>query len=141
MSPTEIIERLRLEPLEGEGGLWSPIYRDDESNAIYFMMIAPDFSAWHRINEPELWIHIDGEPIILSTIEEGKVKIIELDRSVGSISYRVPAGIWMAARPKSDWSLAICALTPPFSGMELARREQLEAAFPEISELPGLFHE
>jgi len=135
----ELISQLKLEPLAGEGGLWAPIYRDSESNAIYFMMVAPDFSAWHRIAEPELWIHLRGEQIELFTIESN-----ELLRTVlgggGEISYRVPANTWMAARPLGSWSLAACALTPPFSGMELANAVEFKATFAQLRELPDLFH-
>lgn len=141
MNSAELIEQLDLKVLEGEGGLWAPLYRDESSNAIFFMMIAPDFSAWHRIPEPELWIHIDGEPIELFTIESGQLITRLLDRSRGKFSHRVPAGTWMAARPTRDWSLAICALTPPFSGMELANRERLKAQYPALKEIPELFHD
>jgi predicted cupin superfamily sugar epimerase len=141
MSIDQLISRLNLEPLAGEGGMWAPIYRDEASNAIYFAMIAPDFSAWHRLAEPELWIHVDGSPIDLYTIEDGVMKRVQLDRERANFSYRVPAGSWMAAKPSADWSLAICSLTPAFTGMELAGRRQLNELFPNISDIPGLFHE
>lgn len=138
MEITSLIESLQLKPLPGEGGLWAPIYRDGSSNAIYFAMIAPDFSAWHRIPEPELWIHIAGSPIELFTIESGQLRRNLLDREAGVFAYRVEPQTWMAARPAGSWSLVICALTPPFSKMEL-----LEQSNPIVRnlDLPGLFHE
>lgn len=141
MNRDQLFASLGLAELEGEGGLWAPLYRDQSSNAIYYAMIAPDFSAWHRLNEPELWIHIDGEPIELFSIEAGALTARTLNRTTGEFAYRVPAGTWMAARPMADWSLAICALTPPFSGMELATKLQLCSEFPALQELPELFHE
>lgn len=140
MSAPELIRSLGLIPLPGEGGLWREIYREDDSNAIYFAMISPDFSAWHRIAEPELWIHIAGGPTDLHVIESGNLKTIRLDRATGDFTYRVPPRTWMAAAPAKDWSLQICALTPAFSGMELAKRELLQREFPNL-DLPGLFHE
>lgn len=140
MKPSDAINALGLMPLPGEGGLWKEIYRQSDSNAIYFAMVSPDFSAWHRISEPELWIHIDGGPTELHTIESGELKTIQLDRSTGNFAYRVPPQTWMAAAPVSDWSLQICALTPAFSGMELATRAGLQSEFPNL-DLPGLFHE
>lgn len=136
----ELIKSLNLQPLAGEGGLWSPIYRDNESNAIYYMMIAPDFSAWHRIDESELWVHVAGEPVNLYTIEAGELKLNRLDKDSGNFTYRVKPKTWMAATPVSNWSLIVCALTPPFSKMELANRSSLVADFPDLT-IPELFHE
>lgn len=141
MNQVELFAALGLAPLAGEGGMWAPLYRDQSSNAIYYAMVAPDFSAWHRLNEPELWIHIDGGPIELHTIDAGALQTRILNRSSGEFAHRVTAGTWMAARPIEDWSLAICALTPPFSGMELATKAQLKSEFAAIKELPELFHE
>ena len=132
-----LIKKLGLTPLAGEGGMWAPIYRDDASNAIYFAMVAPDFSAWHRIPEPELWVHVAGSPVELFTIENSLLSRRFLDRESADFTYRVPPQTWMAARPTGEWSLAICALTPPFSNMEL-----LDKSHPMVKELdmPGLFH-
>ncbi|NDC51575.1 MAG: hypothetical protein EBZ66_00215 [Actinobacteria bacterium] len=140
MEAQTLISQLKLEPLAGEGGLWSPIYRDRESNAIYFMMVAPDFSAWHRLKEQELWVHLRGEAIELFTIESNQLKRTVLGDG-GALSYRVPADTWMAARPLGHWALALCALTPPFSGMELAERSTLRETFAKTIELPDLFHD
>jgi len=132
-----LIEKLGLTPLAGEGGMWAPIYRDDSSNAIYFAMAAPDFSAWHRIPEPELWVHIAGSPVELFTVEDGALSRNILDRDSADFSHRVPPQTWMASRPIGEWSLVICTLTPPFSKMEL-----LDKSDPIVKELdmPGLFH-
>lgn len=135
-----LIHSLSLQPLAGEGGLWAPIYRDESSNAIYFAMKSPDFSAWHRIPEPELWIHIAGSPTELFTIESARLHRTILDHNSTTATYRVPPNTWMAARPIRDWSLQVCALTPAFSAMTLASRAELQSAFPEINELPDLFH-
>ena len=140
MNAEELINALSLTPLEGEGGLWAPIHRDESSNSIYFMMIAPDFSAWHRIKEPELWVHLAGDSIELFTIEAGSLQRRILDGRSGAYTHRVPENTWMAARPVSNWALALCALTPPFSGMELATKARLLSEHPGVSELPELFH-
>jgi predicted cupin superfamily sugar epimerase len=138
-SPEDLISIFDLQPLPGEGGLWSPIFRNKDGNAIHFMMISPDFSAWHRLTEPELWVHIAGAPIDLFTIENNRLIQTLLAKDGPINSFRVPPNIWMAARPKGGWSLAICALTPPFSGMELGNRKQLSEEFPNL-EIPELFH-
>lgn len=137
MAIPSVLEKLELTPLAGEGGLWAPIYRDGTSNAIYFAMVAPDFSAWHRIPEPEFWIHVAGSPVELFTVEGGALTRNVLNGESADFTYRVPAQTWMAARPIGEWSLVICTLTPPFSKMEL-----LDKSDPMVKELdmPGLFH-
>ena len=141
MQPDDLVAALGLHPLPGEGGLWAPIYRDDSSNAIYFLLKSPDFSAWHKIPEPELWVHINGSPTELFTIESGALKRILLAHDSSQATYRVPPNTWMSARSTGAWSLQVCALTPPFSAMELADRNELQRAFPTIREMPDLFHD
>lgn len=140
MDKDSLIAALSLQPLAGEGGLWSPIYRDNQSNAINYMMVNPDFSAWHILEESELWIHVAGAPVNLYTIESAKLITTQLSREVGTFSYRVKPRTWMAAAPVGEWSLIICALTPPFSQMKLGKLAQLREEFPGL-QIPELFHE
>jgi predicted cupin superfamily sugar epimerase len=141
MDRDELIERLNLKPLEGEGGLWSEIYRDENGSAIYFMVISPDFSAWHRLTQPELWIHIAGDPIEIFTLNDGFLSQNIVGNSSHQMHFRVPPNTWMAARSANSWSLVVCSLAPAFSGMELASRNQLLTAHPYVTNLPNLFHE
>ena len=141
MLKDELVAKLNLQPLDGEGGLYSTIYRDDSSNAIYFMIVKPDFSAWHRLPQAELWLHLSGDPLLLHTIENREVitRCLESDGDVRD--YRVPKDTWMAAETTGSFSLVACFLTPAFSNMELARKDNLLTQFPNISNLPELFHE
>ncbi|MBM3656273.1 MAG: cupin domain-containing protein [Actinobacteria bacterium] len=141
MDKDELIARLDLQPLEGEGGLYSRIYRDELSNAIYFMVISPDFSAWHRLPQAELWLHLSGDPLLLHTIEKGHLMTHRLEREGNTRHYRVPANTWMAAESSRSYSLVSCFLAPAFSTMELASRDELVSQYPDISDLPELFHE
>jgi predicted cupin superfamily sugar epimerase len=136
----DLIKRLNLVPLAGEGGFFSEIYRDDSSNAIYFLIISPDFSAWHRIPQPEMWLHLSGDPLELYTIENDSLQLNILGHDVGNLHYRVSAQTWMAARSTGNFSLMSCSLTPAFTGMELATRDSLFREFPKISDIPELFH-
>lgn len=141
MDKQELIERLNLHPLEGEGGLYSEIYRDGSSNAIYFLLISPDFSAWHRLPQAELWLHLAGDPLELHTIEDGVLKSNQLSNLSQVMHYRVPEHTWMAAKSAGTYSLMSCHLTPAFSKMELARRDELISQYPSITTLPELFHQ
>lgn len=127
-SVEELIDALSLQPLEGEGGMWAPIFNNGNSSAIYFLMQSPDFSAWHRIPEQEMWIHVAGSPTALYTFEprEGVQRSL-LDNSSMSFQEVVPANRWMAAKAEGSWSLVICCLTPAFTAMELASRSEVES--------------
>jgi uncharacterized protein len=144
--PEQIIKELRLIPLEGEGGLWAPIFRSEGASAIYFMMRDPDFSAWHRIPESETWIHLAGSPSLLYTFEKdpdqadpGGLTSRTLDNRAGNYLYTVKPLTWMAAKPLGEWSLLVCTLAPAFTTMELASKEDVKrwaSIYPEeIGEL------
>ena len=141
MNQDELIAKLDLQPLEGEGGLYSTIYRDEFSNAIYFLIVSPDFSAWHRLPQAELWLHLSGDPLLLHTIENGQLVSTRLEREGKSPHYQVPANTWMAAETLGSYSLVSCFLAPAFSTMELIGRDELISQFPNIANLPELFHE
>jgi len=141
MNKDELIARFDLQPLEGEGGLYSTIYRDELSNAIYFMVVSPDFSAWHRLPQAELWLHLSGDPLLLHSIENGQLVSNRLEQEGQSPHYQVPANTWMAAETLGSFSLVSCFLAPAFSNMELIGRDELLSQFPNIANLPELFHE
>ena len=141
MNKDELIEKLDLQPLEGEGGLYSTIYRDELSNAIYFMVVSPDFSAWHRLPQAELWLHLSGDPLLLHSLENGQLVSHRLEQDGQHFAYQVPANTWMAAESLGSYSLVSCFLAPAFSTMELAGRDELISQFPNIANLPELFHE
>lgn len=126
-SAQSFINRFNLKPLEGEGGLWAPLFRADGSSAIYFMMMHPDFSAWHRIPESELWVHVAGSPTILYTLDQSgpkpHVEKRRLSATSDHLHFTVPASTWMAAKPEGDWSMVLCSLIPAFSTMELATKD------------------
>ncbi len=142
---TEVIQALNLKPLEGEGGMWAPIFNNGAASAIYFLMAAPDFSAWHRIPEQEMWIHVAGAPTALYTIDaSGQAMKTILESAAGSHQSIVNPMQWMAAKSLGEWSLVICTLTPAFTAMELARRSDAEAwsADTELKkEIGELFHD
>ena len=144
-SADDVIEALALQPLAGEGGMWGPIFNNGAASAIYFLMAEPDFSAWHRIPEQEMWIHVAGSPTALYTVDEsGKAMKMILDNSSGSYQAIVRPQQWMAAKPLGAWSLVICSLTPAFTAMELAERTSLISWHADNSlreEIGALFHD
>ena len=71
MNADDVIELLGLEPLEDEGGMLVPTWRDEHSSAIYYLMRPGDFSALHRLSGAELWHHYAGAPVEMLLLEPG----------------------------------------------------------------------
>ena len=139
LSAEEVIERFALLPLEGEGGFFSLVQRDEHGNAIYFLMTPGQFSAWHRLKERETWVLIGGSPLALH-IKEESYERVDLSRT-GELSASVAPGEWMAAETLGEWSLVLCFLAPPFSEMELAPGHLVDAWIKDFAQLPRLVHE
>ncbi|HVP38614.1 MAG TPA: cupin domain-containing protein [Candidatus Saccharimonadales bacterium] len=155
------IERLRLER-HPEGGWFRETYRSPErleepgapgtgggpralASAIYFLLDGADFSAFHRLRSDELWHFHAGSAVLLVAIDEaGRLRSFTLgcDAERGETpQVRIKAGWWYAARledPES-YALAGCTVSPgfEFADWELARREELEAQFPQHARVIG----
>lgn len=144
-----IIKRLELEP-HPEGGYFRETYRSageidasglgsgfsgkrNYSTCIYFLLTSDSFSAFHRINQDEIWHFYDGSPIRLHTISEsGEHKTFVIGRNIhlGEVlQLIVPAGDWFAAEvmDNDSFSLVGCTVSPGFSfeDFELPEREAL----------------
>ncbi len=155
----EIIKKLDLEP-HPEGGYFKETYRSHgkiDKNAlpkeynsernyatcIYFLLTSDTFSAFHKINQDEIWHFYDGSPIELHLLSEdgdhSKV-IIGRDFSNGQIpQYVVPGGYWFAAKviDKGDYALVGCSVSPGFDFKDfvLPNRAELHAKFPQHQQL------
>jgi predicted cupin superfamily sugar epimerase len=131
-----IIESLGLAP-HPEGGFYRETYRGS-STAIYFLLPAGDFSAFHRLRTSvEIWHHYAGDPIELDTIDPDgthRVTILGPDLERGERPQAiVPAGTLQAAAVRGErFALCGCTVTPAFefADFEMPTRAELLAAFP-----------
>lgn len=155
MTKAEIISKLKLEK-HPEGGYFKETYRSaltaesallpsyfegsrQFSTCIYFMLTSDSFSAFHRVQQDEIWHFYTGQTILLHMISENgdysKVKIgNRLDQ--GEIpQFVVPAKIWFAAEiiASEGFALVGCTVSPgfDFKDFELANRKDLMKKFPE----------
>lgn len=136
LSAEQVRSRLGLEFLEGEGVWIRLLWRNDSGNAIYGFLTPDDFSALHRLNEDELWVHVAGAPIdMLQLHPDGRVEEVRLGRGEGDVLHAlVPAGAWQGSSTAGEWALVVCALAPPFSGFELADDATDLSAWPSAAE-------
>lgn len=131
---------LGLEPLADEGGLFRRTFADAHSSAIYYLLIAPDFSAMHRLDATETYHWYAGSPLRLLLLhgdEGGGDRVDEPtlgpDLAAGERpQVVVPAGTWQGSAPAGAWSLVGTTVAPPFewSGFGLGVRADLLARWP-----------
>ena len=150
----DIIEHLKLQP-HPEGGFFRETYRSEEvisedslndkykgtrncSTCIYFLLTSDNFSAFHRINQDEVWHFYDGAPILLHVISESGAYTkhhIGIDILNGEVpQYIVKGGNWFAAEvlEPDAFCLIGCTVAPGFSfdDFELADQKNLISQFP-----------
>jgi predicted cupin superfamily sugar epimerase len=132
-----------LQPLPDEGGLYRRTFADAHSSAIYYLLLAPDFSALHRLRATETYHWYAGSPLRLlllrggggDTDTDGQVEEPTLgpDLDAGERPQTVvPAGTWQGSTPVGSWSLVGTTMAPPFawSGFELGARAELIDRWP-----------
>jgi len=109
------------------------------STAIYFLLQGHDFSAFHRIQQDEVWHFYDGGPLtVVSIAPDGALRSVNLGRDVAAgevLQAVVPAGFVFGARPTDPrtFSLVGCTVAPgfDFADFEIPSREELIERFPQ----------
>ncbi len=155
LTKQDLIEQLHLEK-HPEGGYYKETYRSkitlkkeslpsefgsvrSISTCIYFMLTSDEFSAFHKVNQDEIWHFYLGSSILLHMIspdsEYSKIKI-GTNFSNGEIpQFVVPAQYWFAAEVIQPESFALvgCTVAPgfDFEDFELAKRKELQQKFPK----------
>ena len=121
-------------------------YRRAASTAIYFLLRAGDFSAFHAVSSDEVWHHYLGSSLELHTIDgAGQHQRIELgpDLMAGERpQWVVLAGVLQAARVIGDgFALVGCTVAPgfDFADFSMPPRADLSARFPSLRDVIEAF--
>ncbi|GJM27706.1 MAG: hypothetical protein DHS20C17_03410 [Cyclobacteriaceae bacterium] len=155
----DLISRLNLEP-HPEGGFFRETYRSEGeipqesladsysgnrnySTCIYFLLTSDNFSAFHKINQDEIWHFYDGTHLRLHIISNNGAyssHLIGIDMRNGQTpQFVVKGGSWFAAEVENEnsHSLIGCTVSPGFSfeDFKLASRNELLNTFPEYKEV------
>ena len=125
-----LIRRLELTP-HPEGGYYREVFRssrrvraDDSTveraaiTTIYFLLVAGQYSRWHRITSDEVWHYYEGEPLELIWLDVSRTVVQR--RRLGPATddcqpvHLVPGACWQAARPLGEYTLVGCSVAPGF---------------------------
>ena len=159
MNSSDYVKALALAP-HPEGGYYRETYRSRElipqaalpgyfngarnySTAIYFLLEAGDFSAFHRIKSDECWHFYAGGALVIHVIkEDGNYYSVTLGNNLHERQHLqcvVPANHWFASEPAAGttFSLVGCTVSPgfDFNDFEMAEAAVLCNQFPAHSSL------
>ena len=138
------IEHLQLLP-HPEGGFYRETCRAEGTTgdrnyatAIYFLLTAGNFSAFHRIKSDEVWHFYAGSGLIVAEIAtSGELISTRLGANVrdGEVfQYTVKAGHWFGSYipDKEGFALVGCTVAPGFDfrDFEMAKRHELLETYP-----------
>ena len=135
----QIIDELGMKPLPDEGAYYVEGPRTQELSSVLVLLTAgPEgFSAMHRLTVDEGWQWLDGAPVALLRLREGR------KRNHGSLSLLgrrrrqvlVKRGVWQGAATMGDWSLVSCWCSPAYrpQHFSLGQRAPLTETFPEYA--------
>lgn len=135
---TQVVELLGLEPLPEEGGLYRETFRDANGTAIYYLLVAPEFSAMHRLPGPEVFHHYAGAAarMLLLHPDGGVDEPVLGDDLVAGQRPQVvvPGETWQGCETLGEWSLLGATMAPGF------REEDFEigAAGPLVQGWPAV---
>ncbi|TCP46312.1 hypothetical protein EV191_114109 [Tamaricihabitans halophyticus] len=136
MTPEDIIRTLDLAELPIEGGLYTQSWRDDQVSAIYYLLVAPDFSALHRLDRIEIFTYHAGSPARMLLLHpDGSVQrpVLGPDVAAGQRpQVVVPAGVWQTAITTGEWSFLGTVVVPPYYDecVEFGDADELAASYP-----------
>ncbi len=159
MTSNDIIQKFNLQK-HPEGGYFKETYRSvgyienknlssefigdrNYATGIYFLLTSDSFSAFHKINQDEMWHFYLGTTLKLHMISpEGNYSYILIGNDILNNEvpqFVVPAQYWFAAEVVKNNSFAFtgCTVAPgfDFNDFVLPKREELIKLFPQHSEI------
>lgn len=141
------INKLKLTP-HPEGGYYRRIYQSPHpintkngerhsATAIHYLLEGHDFSAWHRIQQDELWFYQQGCDLLIRSIDTQGTLLETILGASHDLTTCVPANTWFCSEPISknntDYCLVSCVVTPgfDFADFEMGNKEELVNLYPQ----------
>lgn len=126
MKKEEIIEKLGLTPLVGEGGFAKEMYRSKKRlegrsacGTIYYMLTNRSCSTMHKLNDDETWYYHGGQPLKMLLIYEdhSEIKKLGMDLPNGERpQITIEAGVWQGCLMDRDgeYTLVSTSMAPAY---------------------------
>lgn len=145
-----IIDKLQLEPLEREGGMFRSTYRSPHmigekhaGNAIYYLLAGKAFSHLHRLPTDEMYHFYLGDPVeLLELFPDGTSRKVILGPDLlngQEVQVVVRAGSWHGSKLVDGGRFALMGtnMSPGFGpgDYEHAQAEELLALYPDQAEM------
>ena len=148
------IEKLNLRE-HPEGGFFTEVYRSKRyvhlpeydgprsvCTAIYYLLVADQFSFFHRIKSDEIWHYYAGSSLLLHIIEEKENETRLMNIRLGSnfdnneaFQVVINSGSWFAASitDNGSYSLVGCTVSPGFEyrDWEIGQVQTLSRLYPQ----------
>lgn len=156
MRAEEIIHKLNLKPLPGEGGFYRETWRAKHilpasalpagyntdhnlETCIYYLITPESFSEIHKLPGPEIWHYYLGDPAEQIQISpEGKIRQIVFGHDIAQnqqLQVIVPKNTWQGTRLSTGGTFALFGTTMSpgfaFSDYIPGNREELFLKHPE----------
>lgn len=157
MNAKEIINHFNLQE-HPEGGYFKEVYRSKEiiaaknlpeyfsgdrnyCTSIYFLLTPDKFSAFHKINQDEIWHFYQGSTLKLHLISpEGTYSFVKIGNGFKNgevFQFTVPAHYYFAAEviKKESFSFVGCTVSPGFDFKDfvLPSCDELSDEFPKLT--------
>jgi hypothetical protein len=154
------IDKLEMTPLPEEGGMYKEVYRSEESipksalpirfdgsrsysTSIYYLLKHPEFSAFHRLKQEEIWHFYEGSPLTVHVIDQdGNYFCKRLGRDIDkdeTLQLVIYAGWLFAAAvdQAGSYSLIGCTVAPgfEFDDFEAPSKNKLLESYPKHAEV------
>ncbi len=137
------VERLGLEPLEHEGGMFRQMHLDEHSSAIYYLLADPDFSALHSLASVEVYHWYAGAPLSMLLLHpDGRAeeRLLGPDPDSRELpgqlpQLAVPPEVMQGSSSTGAWTLIGTTMAPPFewNGFALGERAELQERYPSAA--------
>ncbi|RCS27629.1 cupin domain-containing protein [Polaribacter sp. WD7] len=159
MDAKEIIHNFGLQE-HPEGGYYKEVYRSKEKissshlgnqfvgdrnycTSIYFLLTSDKYSAFHKINQDEIWHFYSGTALKLHLIApNGKYSFVIIGSNFKNhevFQYTVPAQYYFAAEvlQQNSFSFVGCTVSPGFDFRDfiLPSYDELSNQFPQHSKI------
>lgn len=159
MNAEYLIEKLKLQK-HPEGGYYRETYRCEDlvntdnslvrysasrnaSTAIYYLLVAQDFFAFHRVKSDEIFHFYSGSSLVVHLINsQGEYSQKKLGSNLAdneTFQIVINHGDWFASHVSQpdSYSLIGCTVSPgfDFADFELGKRDELIKLFPQHHEI------